>query len=172
MWGPWAAGMAAADARLQARFARGGVAAIKPALGLRLLSTVLAARSGTAVAAPILWRQLLRPGRAPPAIFAAFQEAPLAARVAGNVDPAAAPVQVTHIGPCHFLQCKAALLQALLVLKEWCSIQEDMGRTQRRLHLANPEASVVDVVKEIVFGMLGAAIDVQQVGLATQLLIE
>ena len=42
MWGPWATGMAASDARLNARFARAGLAAIAPALGLRLLSAALA----------------------------------------------------------------------------------------------------------------------------------
>ena len=63
MWGPWALGMAAADARLHARFARAGLAAIPPALGLRLLSAVLAAGIAQAVAAPIVWQHLLGHGR-------------------------------------------------------------------------------------------------------------
>jgi hypothetical protein len=85
--------MAASDARVQTRFARAGLAAIPPVLGLHLLAAVLAAGSAQAVAAPIQWRQLLRQGRQAPRIFAAFAQ-PRAAAVTEAAAMAAAPSQV------------------------------------------------------------------------------
>lgn len=75
LWGPWATGMAAHDARLNARFARAGLATIAPALGLRLLSAALASGLSQLVAAPVFWDKLHQT-KAPP-IFEAFAPAAL-----------------------------------------------------------------------------------------------
>ena len=69
MWGPWAIGMAASEERLNARFARAGLIALQPALGLRLLRAALGLGLSQAVAAPIAWGQLLKTRPYTPAIF-------------------------------------------------------------------------------------------------------
>jgi len=70
MWGPWATGMAAQDARLNARFARAGLATIAPSAGLCLLTAAVSSGHSQLVAAPILWDTLLKKGSPP--FFEAF----------------------------------------------------------------------------------------------------
>ena len=74
MWGPWAIGMAASEARLNARFARAGLGALRPALGLRLLRAALGSGLSQAVAAPIAWAQLLKSRPHTPVIFGDLAE--------------------------------------------------------------------------------------------------
>lgn len=76
IWGPWAVGMAAADARVAARFERAGLALLTPPLGLRLLAAALGAlRPQSVAAAPVAWERLLPRSAPPPPAFAALLRA-------------------------------------------------------------------------------------------------
>ena len=73
LWGPWALGMAAAQATTLARFVRGGLRPLHPAQGLRLLATVLQRAVNQVVAASLVWKQMLLQA---PAISQLFAEIP------------------------------------------------------------------------------------------------
>jgi hypothetical protein len=88
-WGAWGgAGMAAASPAVATRLARVGVAAIQPLAGLAALEqAAAAARSGTVMAAALLWQRLLVDGRQQAPFFAEF--AAVAAAAAARSDKAA-----------------------------------------------------------------------------------
>lgn len=104
MWGPWATGMAAANPRVAANFARAGLTLLSPAVGLRLLEqvTAAAAQQGTVVAAPISWPKLLAAAPKQPGLLAEFQgKGPVTSAAAEQSTPTATKAdlqeRVTHI---------------------------------------------------------------------------
>lgn len=72
MWGPWTAGMAAADPRVAARFQRAGLLLLAPQQGLALLAQALAALRPQYVVAAVDWEAMLPRGRPRPPVFAAL----------------------------------------------------------------------------------------------------
>ena len=71
MWGPWALGMVATDARIAGNLCRAGLTMLTPASGLRLLSAVLKMTASIeTVAAHIQWSSLLHGRKHVPDIFA------------------------------------------------------------------------------------------------------
>ena len=58
MWGPWALGMAATDAKLNARFERAGLQALKPELGLDMLEAAFKSNIIEPIAASLLLRRI------------------------------------------------------------------------------------------------------------------
>ena len=73
LWGPWATGMAATDARIGASFQRAGMALLQPQQGLRLLQAVLcqpASSAAAVLAGNVQWARLLAQQRPVPGIFA------------------------------------------------------------------------------------------------------
>lgn len=76
MWGPWTAGMAAADPRVAARFQRAGLLLLAPQQGLALLAQALDALRPQSVVAAVDWESMLPRGRPRPPVFAALLSAP------------------------------------------------------------------------------------------------
>ena len=103
-WGPWATGMAAADARLGARFERAGLGLISPAAGLAALSCALQSSSAgveleaNIVAARVDWPRLMAVSTAAAAapIFASFR--PQQAAQVGNAFISATAESVVPAG--------------------------------------------------------------------------
>ena len=85
MWGPWTAGMAAADPRVAARFQRAGLFLLAPPQGLALLAKALAALRPQSVAAPMDWGRMVPRGRPCPPVFAALLPASGLGSQAGGV---------------------------------------------------------------------------------------
>ena len=75
MWGPWTAGMAAADPRVAARFQRAGLLLLPPPQGLALLAKALATLRPQSVVAAVDWEAMLPRGRPRPPVFAALLHA-------------------------------------------------------------------------------------------------
>ena len=114
MWGPWATGMAASDARIAARFAKAGLRLISPVAGLQLLTSAMAAMTqhGTISAAPIAWPQLLAALRPAPGMLSDFQTAgsPLPHAAAAGVRTVAA----AGMGKDKIYASIAAVVRAML----------------------------------------------------------
>ena len=114
MWGPWATGMAASDARIAARFAKAGLRLISPVAGLQLLTCAMAVMTqhGTITAAPIAWPQLLAALRPAPAMLSDFQTAdsPLPHAAAAGVTTVAA----NRMSQDEIYTSVAAVVQAML----------------------------------------------------------
>lgn len=160
LWGPWATGMAAADARLNARFAKAGLMTIGPALGLCLLSLTLQSGLSKLVAAPIMWERLLKAG-APP-IFEAF--APPA------LPP---PPTATEVRSHSYFLTSAASQQTFsadTLHREVCGMQVSR-EASRQVPEASMQARALWEVQETVAAMLGSSIPDDQVHALPHLLV-
>ena len=149
LWGPWATGMAAQDPALLRRFQAAGLAVIKPAAGLHLLSVALASPASVPAAAvlagSILWRRLLRGAGAAPGIFADF--APSTNRPGLALDPAQpyqAPAGATGLpGPGMPAAAAAAAPR---------------GPAAAKQEAAAIQAEMLALVAGVAAGMLGAEV--------------
>ena len=117
-WGPWATGMAAADARLGARFERAGLGMMSPAAGLAALSSVLTGCGANVIAARINWPRLMAVSAAAATapIFATFRPTP--ASDSGDALPTSSEAIPQVPGPAATRVAPQAMVSKTVVQKQ------------------------------------------------------